>query len=477
MIIPGRNISKIAIGSTDVVKVAIGSIIVYQLLLEDLIAPIVDSILFGTQESDGDLPLTITALSENSTIGIVFTSSDQSAATASAIRTAAEGGTALTDQLSFDTQAASPGGGPYTITDGVPSGRNGATFYQIAIWDTAGNTQSTTYTGSVNIDTTAPTFSSAASNSAGTEIVITFTENMADASVNAADWSVNDVTGGSATVGTPVVSTNTITLPLSGNTVQVGDSPTVDYSGGSVTDAFGNALADFVDQTVTNNVASSGLVATSTYEEGGGGATLTPASLGTLQSNDVIFLVHQWRNEPQGIADVPTGYTQAGSTLSSDVGGISFGLAIYWKRLTGNESPPGVNLGAPATGNHAVTALAFRGLKTSGNPWNSIQTNVENNISFAGQTPPAITTTNTDDIGFIAAAWGEDCTDQSITFSTSGDFGARNIEEQFTDAGMCGCVAVLTSPGAAGSKATGNLAPTMVDNAYRGAVTFSLELA
>lgn len=449
----------------------------------DTTPPTADSVAFGSQQSSGNLPLTITALSENSTIGIVFTSSDQSAASAAAIRTAAEGGAALTDQLSVDTQAATVGGGPYTITDGVPTGRNGATFYQIAIWDAAGNTQTTTYTGSVSIDTTAPTVSSVATNSAGDEITITFTETMADASVNAGDWSVNDVTGGSATVGTPVVSTNTITLPLSGNTVQSGDSPTLDYSGGSVTDAFSNPLADFTDQAVTNNVPSGtvGVFGTAPFQAADASTAITPANVASMQADDVVFYCHIRANGPQSTDNAPSGTTLA-SDIESAGGGDSVGLAVYWERLSGAGpfTLRTVSAGSPNNGAHAVGVIVYRGLKTTGNPWNDLQPRVVNTTDASQNGLADITVANTSDLGVSFAGWGDDCTDGTLSYNNSSDFTTDTVREQVASAlggQFSGSISTSEGLSTTGAKDMGIIDGTFSTNPERLSVSMSLELA
>jgi len=124
----------------------------------DVTAP-TGTLTMGTQASDGSVTLGVGSLSEDSTLGVVWTSTDQSSATRAQVKTAAEGGAGLTDQLSAETQAVTVGGGPWTLTDGLPSGQSGTVYWQLVLWDAAGNVGDV-QAGSLTLDTTAPTLSS-----------------------------------------------------------------------------------------------------------------------------------------------------------------------------------------------------------------------------------------------------------------------------------------------------------------------------
>jgi hypothetical protein len=116
----------------------------------DVTAPTASNFTLSAQDEAGDVTATIVGLSENSTLGLVWTSTNQSAATASAVKTAAQGGTALTNQLSVETQALVVGGGPYIVTDGLPSGYSGTAYWQAVLWDAANNISSV-FSGSVTL--------------------------------------------------------------------------------------------------------------------------------------------------------------------------------------------------------------------------------------------------------------------------------------------------------------------------------------
>jgi len=208
----------------------------------------------GTQQSDGTLELTFTDLTEDGTMGIVWTSSDQSAAAAADVKTAAEGGTALTDQLSVETQAVTVGGGPYDITNGLPSGQDGTVYYQIVLWDSAGNISSVS-SGSVTLDTTGPTFSSAEIGTTDdTSLIVTMSETLGG-TTSTGDWTVN-VNGSPVSLTSALIVGDTVDITLT-SAVANGDTVTVAYTGSTVTDDKANPAQTFTAQGVANNVAAS----------------------------------------------------------------------------------------------------------------------------------------------------------------------------------------------------------------------------
>jgi hypothetical protein len=226
---------------------------------DDTTAPTASSLVFGAQDANGDVAATLTDLSENGTLGIVWTSTDQSAATNAQIKTAAEGGAALTNQLSISTQAVTTGGGPYTISDGLPSSQDATLYWQAVIWDASDNI-SAVFSGSQAIDTTAPTVSTRSPADNATDVavdaslVMTFSEGMAR------QGTVVLKNVGGATIETFDLSTDGTWSTVSETDDRVTLVPASDFTGGAtlavqwsgLEDSKGNALADNATDTTWN---------------------------------------------------------------------------------------------------------------------------------------------------------------------------------------------------------------------------------
>lgn len=314
----------------------------------DTTAPTV-TITAGTQQSDGSLELTFTDLTEDGTMGIVWTSSDQSAVSASAVRAAAEGDTALTDQLSVETQAVTVGGGPYTVTDGLPSGQDETVYYQIVLWDSAGNISSVS-SGSVTLDTTDPTVSTLSPADGATDvavnenIVMTFSEAMKQ------QGTVTLKNVGGATIETFDLSTDGTWS--SGDTVWTGNpasdftnsaSLAVQWSG--LEDTKGNALANnSIDTTWSFDVAA----AASSLQIKATGTGQTYGSTTTIQTDaavagDMIVVFASRFSDPEAnftIADFTTDNTNL------YISGDRNSTHLFYQKIT-SDAPGGVDIAMP----------------------------------------------------------------------------------------------------------------------------------
>jgi uncharacterized repeat protein (TIGR02059 family) len=108
------------------------------------------------------------------------------------------------------------------------------------------------------IDTTAPTFSSAVLNSAGTQITLTYSETLSTSPITTSRFTVSD-SGTAVTVSSVPISGSTITLSLasvinSGRVVTLSyTDPTVGDDLGAIQDFVGNDAASLSSQNVTNN--------------------------------------------------------------------------------------------------------------------------------------------------------------------------------------------------------------------------------
>lgn len=217
------------------------------------------------------------------------------------------------------------------------TGLSGNTLYQLVFVVDIEDAGNYTNLASVMIttpsDMIAPTVSSATTNVAGNTLILTLSETVAGTEATG-DWAVNDVTGGSATVDSVTISGGTITLELSGNLIQTGDTPTVDYSAGDIADAAGNDLASFADQAVTNNVPAASVAVTyldtytNTADVGGSTFTFSGVDIGTPAAGREVYVVAQARS--RGV----TSMTIAGEVDASPIRNNNSNVATSIGRAT-----------------------------------------------------------------------------------------------------------------------------------------------
>ncbi|WP_276355874.1 choice-of-anchor L domain-containing protein [Cohnella caldifontis] len=155
------------------------------------------------------------------------------------------------------TKTASATGGTWTLTWDVAADSVGEGSYaniEVSASDGNGGTAAATYTGTITVDMTAPTVTSAGVYRANpNKLVVRFSEPVS--LTNAAGFTVNV---GGQTVAIDAVSgggTNELTFTLHGP-VSDGQTVTLSYAsaGGNAADTAGNQLADVVSQAVTNNL-------------------------------------------------------------------------------------------------------------------------------------------------------------------------------------------------------------------------------
>ncbi|MEY4284587.1 MAG: hypothetical protein RL111_1262, partial [Pseudomonadota bacterium] len=154
----------------------------------------------------------------------------------------------------------------------LAAGTYAANAVQVRQTDVAGNVSATTgkIASAVTVDTTAPTLTSAATNTDGTQIILTYNENLLTTTTNQAATTaftvtVRDVVGNvvAQTVNSVASSDNTVTLTLSsaitsGQTVTVAYAdPTTGDDANAVQDFTGNDAATLAPTAVTNNSTSS----------------------------------------------------------------------------------------------------------------------------------------------------------------------------------------------------------------------------
>lgn len=150
-----------------------------------------------------------------------------------------------------------------TDTDGISINANTLELNSGTIRDAANNNATLTHLAvaastSQKVDTTFPTFSSAASNLLGTQIVLTYSEALSSTTAATSTFAVT-VNSQSATVSSASVLGSTVTLAI-GTIIKIGDTATVTYTdptagndGSAVQDTGGNDAGSLSATLVTNS--------------------------------------------------------------------------------------------------------------------------------------------------------------------------------------------------------------------------------
>ena len=213
----------------------------------------------------------------------------------------------------------------------------------------------------------APTVSSAATNTAGTTITITFSHDMNSPSSQQSHFKYQINGGGDQSIS--AVSRrisphhNQFNLTTSGTPIACSDTVTISYTPGSVTSDDGHPLAGFTGQAVTNNmqcplptdISSAGVTGFTAPAIGG-----TPQAFGALS----VAAGDTGKYTVTGLTWVPTDNPYLGSTVYTatvtltsatgykfPVGGIAF--------PTADGSPTSVGVGTTSGGDVTGNTLTF----------------------------------------------------------------------------------------------------------------------
>lgn len=257
------------------------------------------------------------------------------------------------------------------------------------------------------IDTTAPTFVSAAVTSSGTSLTLTYSENLSATTAASSTFSVTRSSGGAISVTGVSVSSATITLTVS--TINVGQTVSISYTDPSagddtnaVQDSAGNDAISLVGQSVTNNSTTkqsqSALVITTTsvtfpstlsLSTSGGsgtgsvtysfvsgncsvsGSTLTPTASGSCviqatKAADTNYLVV---NSSNTTVTINTGASSATLTFSSNnlVFNVANTLSVSTGSVAGKvhfkangKTIPGCKSRPSNSGNSFTATCAYR---------------------------------------------------------------------------------------------------------------------
>ena len=180
-----------------------------------------------------------------------------------------------------------------------------------------GGTASSTETVS-GINVTAPVLGSLATNVAGTQVTGTFNKTVLGTET-AANWTINGDTPDSVTFdgGT------SFNADMTSNPIVNADTPTLDYSGGDITDEDGNALATISGASIQNNVpAAAGLTRgtlTDLLNTSGTALSYTTPSYAAPAGSNRLILV------------LVSGYVRADGQTDTT------GLSLVWNGQAGEE--------------------------------------------------------------------------------------------------------------------------------------------
>ena len=268
-----------------------------------------------------------------------------------------------------------------------PTGSNDTNALQDSAGNDAATLAATSVTNSSTVDTTGPTFVSAATNVAGSSVTLTFSESLSATTAGAGAFSVV-VNGSAITPSSVSVSGSTVVLAIT-PAVQTGDAVTFTYTDptngndtNAVQDTSGNDVGSISSTLVTNASTTDTRVPTfvsAVTNAAGTTITLTYSealSAATAVGSDFTVLVG-------GVSRSVSGVAVSGSTvvltLSSAVGAGQTVSVAYTDPTGSNDT----NALQDAAGNDAATLAA---------------TSVTNSVpapSSGGSPDPGTTTTTT----------------------------------------------------------------------------------
>lgn len=217
------------------------------------------------------------------------------------------------------------------------------------------------------LDSTAPAISTAAINSAGTALVLTYTESGSPPMLPATGvtgYSVTSSTGVAITVSSGTISTTTVTLNLSR---QIYDNETITYSydrtTGNVTDTAGNEIATATNAAATNGSTVSpsiSSVSTDAIALVGTASTITWSSAGIVGNVDIVLSLDNGSTFPITIV---SGTDNDGSYSWTPTSGQVTATGVIRVRSTNNNSYQGTRNVKAATTSGGIggsTGLWFR---------------------------------------------------------------------------------------------------------------------
>lgn len=201
----------------------------------------------------------------------------------------------------------------------IPETGSTGTAYEMFLYLWDGTTASNVVTYGYTADNTAPAHSSAGTTST-TTIDVVFTEDLTGSTTATAPWTVK-IGAVSQAIASVSEASGTVTLTISGDVFEAGDTITYSYNAGTgdLTDLHGNALASITDQAVTNNVVSS--PTTVSAANTGGSSTRSLSVPATPTAGNLILTGEvAWRQTGTVASrNTLTGYTGITAAGNSDI--------------------------------------------------------------------------------------------------------------------------------------------------------------
>jgi len=243
------------------------------------------------------------------------------------------------------TVTAAFAGGILTLTDSGGSITPGSYYVSVTEFSKTASDRLALTVGAF-VPPTPPTIQSAATNTAGNQITITFNKAINSASLGAAPSGFTVTQGGPVTAVSASGSTITLTLT---SAIAHGQTVTASYSPGTVAAADGGILAAFTNQSVTNNVPAPPTVPGAPQN-----LTLTP---GDTQ------IVANWAAPASNGGSVITGYkiqlddgavtdkgaTELTHTFTGLTNGITYTVKAWAVNAVGDSETPAQNTSTPQT--------------------------------------------------------------------------------------------------------------------------------
>lgn len=147
----------------------------------------------------------------------------------------------------------------------------------------------------------------------------------------------------------------------------------------------------------------------------GNTAAITPALPLGISANDILLLFLETDAQAITVAN-GNGGTWAEVTNSPQNAGTATRLTVFWSRYNGTQGNPTTS----DSGDHQIGAIcAYRGIVTTGDPWDVTSGDVDTASDTSGSIPGA-TTTGPDRLVVIVGA-GDDDADLPITAVTNSD--------------------------------------------------------
>lgn len=209
--------------------------------------------------------------------------------------------------------------------------------------------------------------------------------------------------------------------------------------------------------------------------------TCTPTMPASILADDILIMVACGEGDDDGVGIALTTANGFASVLAEQSGDNNDALEadpednceVFWKRAVGGDSAPVVT----DSGDHTTCAVhQFRGVRTTGNPWNVTAGGNDSNANDTSASIPGATTTAADCLVVLVQGTSNNATaTTNCGAATNADL--ANITERFDSSntqGLGGGHCIITGEKAAsGSYAASTL--TMGATTFKAAFSIALE--